>query len=216
MADSPLKILVLFAHPRYESSVVNKELLESIEDLPFVTIHDLYEVYPDFDVDAKAEQKLLLEHDVIVWHHPFHWYSAPPLMKQWIDLVLEFGWAYGPGADKLTGKIFFNALTAGGAYEVYQHEGRNRFTIREFLTPFEQTAVLCHGIYFPPFVVHAANTFTSGTMCHSFGNQYRKVLTQISSGLLDEDEAEKRDYLNIWAYEPEQADGIAERMGMHK
>lgn len=27
--------------------------------------------------------------------HPFYWYSTPALLKEWQDLVLEHGWAYG-------------------------------------------------------------------------------------------------------------------------
>ncbi|MDP5062318.1 MAG: NAD(P)H-dependent oxidoreductase [Maribacter sp.] len=23
-----------------------------------------------------------------MWHHPRYWYSCPPLLKQWIDMVL--------------------------------------------------------------------------------------------------------------------------------
>ena len=60
-----------------------------------VTFHDLYELYPDFDVQVEQEQELLISHDMIILQHPFYWYSCPPLLKQWIDLVLEHGWAYG-------------------------------------------------------------------------------------------------------------------------
>lgn len=84
------KILVLFAHPRFAYSVVNKAIISPVSGIPGVTFHDLYEKYPDFNIDVKFEQQLLPEHDVIIWHHPFYWYSCPPLLKQWIDLVLEF------------------------------------------------------------------------------------------------------------------------------
>ncbi len=70
MMVKPIKILDLIAHPRYEDSVVNQSLIEGIKTLPFITIQDLYEVYPDFDIDIKREQQLLLDHDVIVWQHP--------------------------------------------------------------------------------------------------------------------------------------------------
>ena len=64
-------------------------------------------------IDVRAEQELLVSHDVIVSQHPFYWYSSPALLKEWQDLVLEHGWAYGRGGTKLTGKILFNAITAG-------------------------------------------------------------------------------------------------------
>ena len=145
------KILILFAHPKFEHSVVNQALIESLQGLDNVRIHDLYQRYPDFNIQVQEEQELLLEHDVIVWQHPFYWYSCPPLLKQWIDLVLEFGWAYGPGGLFLKNKYIFNAVTSGGSEEVYSPDGKNRYTINEFLRPFEATAYLCGMRYLPPF-----------------------------------------------------------------
>ncbi|MDH4069676.1 MAG: NAD(P)H-dependent oxidoreductase, partial [Ignavibacteria bacterium] len=82
------KILILFAHPRLEKSHVNAALLEAIPDRPDILLHDLYEEYPDFNIDIAREKQLLTDHEIIVWHHPFYWYNAPPLLKQWIDMVL--------------------------------------------------------------------------------------------------------------------------------
>ncbi len=80
-------VLILFAHPKFERSRVNKALVDKIKNKEGVTFHDLYEYYPDFNIDLLKEKKLLLEHYVVVWHHPLYWYSCPPLLKQWIDLV---------------------------------------------------------------------------------------------------------------------------------
>lgn len=40
------------------------------------------------------EQQLLLEHDIIVFQH-FYWYSCPAILKEWMDRVLEYGFALG-------------------------------------------------------------------------------------------------------------------------
>lgn len=154
------KILILFAHPKYEQSDVNQALIREIRGLENVTIRDLYELYPDFSIDVQQEQELLFEHEVVVWHHPIYWYSCPPLLKQWIDLVLEYGWAYGQGGIYLKNKYIFNAITSGGSKEVYQHNGRNRYTMEEFLRPFEQTAYLCNMRYLPPFHVGGTHKIT--------------------------------------------------------
>jgi glutathione-regulated potassium-efflux system ancillary protein KefG len=199
MMVKPIKILVLIAHPRYEDSVVNQSLIEGIKTLPFITIQDLYEVYPDFDIDIKREQQLLLDHDVIVWQHPIYWYNCPPLMKQWLDLVLAYGWAYGKNGEQLKGKIIFNCVSAGGSKQVYSHEGRNRFTINEFLYSFNQTAKLCHMQYLPPFVVHQANDTTAG-VCISFANEYRTILTQLYNNEIPIHQLQEREYLNIHQY----------------
>lgn len=193
------RILLLLAHPRLEDSQVNAHVINEVRSLHFVTVRDLYEIYPDFNIDISAEKELLLQHDIIIWHHPIYWYSCPPLMKQWIDLVLEYGWAYGKNGDALSGKIIFNAVSAGGSKEVYQSGGRNRFTINEFLRPFEQTALLCKMIYLPPFVVHQANIADS-LYCSSFGMEYKSLLQELHSNKFEISELIQRSYLNIHQY----------------
>jgi glutathione-regulated potassium-efflux system ancillary protein KefG len=64
------KILVLFAHPAYHRSHANLRLVEAVRDLPDVTLHDLYEEYPDFNIDVRREQDALLAHDIVVFQHP--------------------------------------------------------------------------------------------------------------------------------------------------
>ena len=147
------KILLLFAHPRYEKSVINKELLKRVAQYDFVTVRDLYEEYPDFDIHVYKEQQLLSEHDIIVFQHPFYWYSCPPILKQYIDTVLELSWAYGKNGHALQGKSCLQVITAGGGREVYCEQGSNQYTVNEFLRPFEQMAKLCRMTYLPPYAV---------------------------------------------------------------
>ena len=54
--------MILFAHPALEKSRVNRRLIESVKGLDLVTIHNLYEVYPDFHINVKFEQDLVLEY----------------------------------------------------------------------------------------------------------------------------------------------------------
>jgi glutathione-regulated potassium-efflux system ancillary protein KefG len=152
------RVLVLFAHPVLERSRIHKRLIEAIRDLENVTIRDLYELYPTLSIDVAEEQRLLVSHDVIVFQHPFYWYSVPALLKEWQDLVLEHGWAYGEGGTQLEGKITLNALSTGGPQAAYRAEGYNRFTIRELLRPWDQTAHLCGMKFLAPFAVHAGAT----------------------------------------------------------
>jgi glutathione-regulated potassium-efflux system ancillary protein KefG len=151
-------VLILFAHPALEKSRVNSRLVEAIRALPGVTFNDLYEQYPDFDIAVSREQQLLVEHDVIVMMHPFYWYSTPALLKEWQDLVLQHGWAYGRGGTALHGKLLLTATTAGGSEEEYCRTGHNRLTIRELLAPIERTAALCGMTYLPPFVVYGTHS----------------------------------------------------------
>lgn len=172
------KVLILFAHPLFEKSRIHQALVKAIPDSPHITFRDLYELYPDFNVNIKVEKEVLSKHDIIIWQHPVYWYSIPPLLKQWIDMVLEFGWAYGPGGDALKGKIIFNVISAGGQQAVYAQDGRNRFTIRQFLAPLDQTAMLCKMHFLAPFVVHGTHLLTKEQIL-DYGSRYRKLLLKM-------------------------------------
>ncbi len=156
-----MKVLILFAHPRLSGSNVQRVLVDAVKGLPGVTFHDLYAAYPDFTIDVGHEQALLAEHDLIVLQHPFYWYSAPSIIKEWLDLVLEIGWAYGPGGDSLHRKFLMNAISTGGAEAAYRHHGRNRFELAELLSPFNQSAHLCGMAYLEPFAVFAGRWLTN-------------------------------------------------------
>lgn len=176
------RILVLFSHPKFEKSRVNLSLINYINDKENVTVHDLYEHYPDFHINVDAEKELLNTHDVIIWHHPFYWYSCPPLMKQWIDMVLEFNWAYGPEGKALHGKICLNVITTGGSKEVYCSEGYNSFTVEQFLRPFEQTANLCGMTYFPPFAVMGTHNLSDEAL-EEYKINYGKFIDLLQANL---------------------------------
>ncbi|MBL7740198.1 MAG: NAD(P)H-dependent oxidoreductase [Chitinophagaceae bacterium] len=189
------RLLVLFAHPALEKSRVHTRLLRHIRHLEGLTFHDLYEEYPDFDINVKREQGLLQSHDVIVWQHPFYWYSCPAMIKQWEDLVLEHGWAYGKNGNMLLGKKIFNAISSGGSKEAYSSTGRNRFTIPQLLAPFDQTAVLCKMQYLPPFVVHGTHRLQHADI-ELCAVQYEQLLVALINDRITESEWKKVTYLN--------------------
>ena len=194
------RILILFAHPRFEKSKTNRALLKNIEGQEGVTLNDLYEHYPHFNIDVHREKNLLLDHQIIIWHHPFYMYGAPALLKQWIDLVLEFGWAHGKGGDFLKNKIIFNALTSGGTREVYAASAYNRFTVQEFLIPFNQTATLCKMIYLPPFAVQGTHLLTHAAL-ERYARLYRALLDRLSKGDFNIEAMKRFSFLNDWLLE---------------
>lgn len=175
------RVLVLYAHPGHASSQANRRLRAAIEDVPGVTVHDLYETYPDFFIDVRREQGMLLAHDIVVLQHPVYWYSAPAIVKEWLDVVLEYGWAYGPGGNRLAGKHFLQALTTGSEAAFYGRGGRHNFTLHEFLRPFEQTAHLCHMICLAPFVTHAARPAGPGDL-EAQAARYRAMIEGLVRG----------------------------------
>lgn len=189
------RILVLFAHPALHKSRVNRHLLDAVRGHDGVTIHELYEAYPDLDIDVSVERELCERHDLIVMHYPFFWYSTPAILKEWQDLVLEHGWAYGTEGRALEGKLMMSALTTGGRGEAYQPEGFNRFTIRQLLAPIEQTAALCRMEVLPPFVVHGTHALGEAAI-REHAADYRCVLLALRDGTLDLDAARGRERIN--------------------
>lgn len=178
------KILVLFAHPRKSTSIVQQAMLDALDGLDGVTVHDLYAAYPDFLIDVRREQALLQEHDIIVLQHPFYWYSSPAIIKEWLDLVLEHGWAYGVGGQHLVGKFLMTAISTGGAKEAYGPEGHNRFDIGEMLTPFNQTAFLCGMGWLKPFVIHAGRNLDPAVLSGR-AEAYRELIVDLRDGRKD-------------------------------
>ncbi len=159
-------------------------------------MNDLYESYPDFHINVAREQALLLEHDVIIFQHPFYWYSSPAILKQWQDLVLEYGFAFGKNGTRLTGKLFLTAISTGGPSSAYQRSGSNYFTVRELLAPFEQTARLCHMTYLPPFVVPGVLWMDDEDELANYGSIYRRALEALRDNTLDVPEIMKLHTLN--------------------
>lgn len=189
------RILILFAHPAMHKSRVNSKMIEAVAGMEGITFRNLYEEYPDFQIDIKKEQQLLMDHDIIVWHHPFYWYSAPALLKEWIDLVLEHGFAYGREGKALSGKQVISVVTTGGRRESYRAGGFNQFTINQFLIPFSRTVTLCNMVYLPPFVVHGSHLFEEAEIIRA-AKDYKKVLVTLRDSLFSMDELNNSEYLN--------------------
>ena len=190
------RLLILFAHPALHKSRVNQLLLSSVQSLPGVTVNDLYESYPNFHVNVAREQALLLEHDVIIFQHPFYWYSSPAILKQWQDLVLEYGFAFGENGTQLQGKLVLTAISTGGPSSAYQRGGYNYFTVRELLAPFEQTVRLCGMTYLPPFVVPGVFWMQDQDELSTYGSVYRRALEALRDNALDLSEVMRLDTLN--------------------
>ena len=190
------RVLILFAHPAPHKSRINRQLIASVQGLNNVTINDLYEEYPTFDINVQREQELLLRHDIIVFQHPFYWYSSPAILKEWEDLVLEYGFAYGAGGTKLHGKLFLTAITTGASREAYRRMGFNFFTIRELLAPFEQSAKFCGMRYLPPFVLHEALRRTEEKEVMACAQTYRHLIEGLRDGIFDLNEIEKFERIN--------------------
>ena len=190
------KILINFAHPAKGHSNINRALIKAVENIENVTVNDLYANYPDFLIDVKKEQALCEEHDIIIFQHPFYWYSTPAIMKEWLDLVLEHGWSYGSKGNALKGKYFMQALTAGGDEQTYHKEGYNKFTISDLTSPYQATANLCKMTYLAPFTVFGVHRGLEAQKITYYSEQYRKVVIALRDNDIDLEQAKQKQYIN--------------------
>lgn len=151
-----MKTLVIVTHPDIEKSVINKKWINKLKKYPEkYTVHQLYEAYPDGKIDVAQEQKLMESYDKIVFQFPFYWFSSPPLLKQWLDEVVLYGWAYGSNSGfKLAGKKMTLAVTAGIDEEGYSESGEYKYTMKELFRPYELTFDYIKADYKEPFVYY--------------------------------------------------------------
>lgn len=155
MAD----VLVLVAHPDISRSRVNRALAAQARLLPSadVEVRDLYALYPDYLIDVEAEQAALASARSVVWVHPVQWYSMPAMMKLWMDDVLAFRWAYGPGGRALAGKCLWVVVSTGGVEASYREMGGEPHPFGRFLAPYRQTAQTVGMRFLDPLVIHGAH-----------------------------------------------------------
>ncbi|KEQ23635.1 NAD(P)H-dependent oxidoreductase [Paenibacillus tyrfis] len=151
-----MKILVIVAHPNLDKSIINNRWKMELETIQSVTVHDLYEKYRNHPINVPFEQQLLSEHERIVFQFPFYWYNCPPLLKVWMEEVLTYGWAYGPGGNALLGKEFMLAISVGGPQHSYRAGGYNHYTISELTRPFQATANAIGMVFLPHFIQYGS------------------------------------------------------------
>jgi len=173
-------ILVVFAHPYPQRSNANKPLLEAVSQLDQVVVDDLYEKYPDFHINITAEQQLLAQAKLIVFQFPIYWYNIPAMLKQWQEVVLTRGFAFGKKEQErvLLNKPCMAVVTTGHKKLSYQDGGYDCYNLEDFLRPLEQMADHCKMQYHPPLVLHEAHRATT-TELAQLGNQYSQRLQEL-------------------------------------
>jgi NAD(P)H dehydrogenase (quinone) len=112
-----------------------------------------------FSEDIRAEQEKVLHADLIMFHFPIWWFSAPAILKGWFDRVFATGvtWNFGSIYDSglLKGKKAMLVVTTGGGEDLYQERGAHKATIQQILHPIlHGTLRFCALDVLPPFVAY--------------------------------------------------------------
>ncbi|MCB0402841.1 MAG: NAD(P)H-dependent oxidoreductase [Flavobacteriales bacterium] len=150
------KTLLILAHPNIKESIGNRIISEILIRDPQVEIRHLDQLYPDFKIDIKAEQQAMLRADLIIFQYPLFWYSTPAVLKEWIDQVFEYGFAFGRDA-KLTGKKVVASFTMGSSDKDYPAE-----VIEKITFPFQGMAKYCNMEYLGEIYSNDINNYKPG------------------------------------------------------
>jgi putative NADPH-quinone reductase len=189
------KVLILFAHPSQSRSEINFPLFNA-SNIKNVTCVDLYSDYSNFRINIEKEQQRLVDHDVIIFMFPMYWYSTPAILKEWQDLVLEYGFAYGKNGKQLKDKMFLCAMSAGAPENAFQCDGINHYGVHELLQPLEQMASLCGMHYIPPYVMFSARTASEDQRINKHVEQWVQMLTAMTQDRFDFKNAVQHKLLN--------------------
>lgn len=148
-----MKTTIFTFHPQLKTaSRINKELADAATRAGY-EVRDMYQLYPDFNIDIKKEQKVLEASDRIVLQFPIYWYQTPALMKQWFDAVFEYGWAYGSSGTALQGKEVILVASFGAGAADYQRDNRFQVTVEELLKPITTIQYLTGLSFLEPFII---------------------------------------------------------------
>lgn len=128
-----MNVLVINGHPNLEKSFANAEILKLLAQ------HSDWQVshVVDFAGDIETEQQRLLEAELVVVQFPLYWSTFPSVMKEWIDQVFTFGFAFGPDGSQLKGKKLLFSITAGATAESYSESGFNFMPLECYQRAFE-------------------------------------------------------------------------------
>lgn len=138
-----MSTIVFSFHDNWDNSKVNKMLGQDVTNV----------VYVDKDFNVADHQELLQGHNDIILQYPIQWFYGPVILKEWLDKVLSYGFAYG-GQYALEGKKFHLAVTLGGVEEAYTQDGPNGVTVEDILKPMYATIQYIKAIPGDIFKVH--------------------------------------------------------------
>lgn len=144
--ETDASVVVLLAHPDMTRSRMNTVLAAAAAEVKGVQVINIY----DYPLAADTYREVITRAKAIVYEFPFYWMSSPHLLKQWTDEVFM---AF-VGEGLIAGKEFMVVTTTGSEEAAYQHDGRNKYTMEEYLRPFEGQANHAKMQWNTPLVVY--------------------------------------------------------------
>lgn len=148
-------ILIILAHPDINKSIGNKFITNRLNEMDNVEVRNLNLLYPDHLINVEQEQDAMKKADIIVFQYPLFWYNVPSIMKEWIDRVFTFGFAFGKGTYELEGKKVIASFTTGTSVKDYPED-----VIEKIAFPIKGLADYCKMDYITQVISHEINGYS--------------------------------------------------------
>lgn len=174
MNDNSKRVVILLAHPNLNESQANKALADSVKDIDGVMVYDLYE-YQNQSFDVNIWSKIISDALMVIFQFPFHWMSAPSLLKRWLDEVFT-SLAKTPA---VAGKPLQVVTTTGSEYAAYRSGGRNCFTMDELLRPYQGCAIHAGMVWQTPLVVYGMGTSEASKSIAAGAEAYKQKVEAV-------------------------------------
>lgn len=140
-----MKTLVIVAHPNLTSSTTESFLKAASYLEEDVTWHELTAPF-----NIEAEQSLLKSADRIILQFPMYWYSAPAILKKWLDEVWN---SQLTSSHRLKGRELGIVTTVAHPATAFQPGASQQYTISEILRPYQALAHAVEMKYLPAFPI---------------------------------------------------------------
>lgn len=138
-----MKTLVIVAHPEIDNSTTQQFFKEGLAGFDN---YEWHEIKQEFEV--AVERLLLIKADRIVFQFPLYWYSAPAILKQWLDEV------FSVNQLDLSGKELGLVVSTGSPAKAFQAGGTEKYAMSEVLRPYEMLANRMGMKYLTPVLIH--------------------------------------------------------------
>ncbi|MFI3247313.1 MAG: NAD(P)H-dependent oxidoreductase [Ferrimonas sp.] len=124
-----MTVLIIDGHPDLTRSTANALILSSMQQDKGCCISHLSESA----WIVEQEQQALLNASLIVIQFPLYWSAFPAVLKQWVDEVFTYGFAFGPNGSQLKNKPIILSITAGAKADSYREGGFNFMPFSDYL-----------------------------------------------------------------------------------
>lgn len=168
--------LVIFAHPFLEYSYSNRVLINFYERHQHYDFLDLYELYSDFHIPAFKERKRLAKYERFIFHFPIIWFGAPPLLRLWLDEVLDPTWIDPEIDNPFENKEVFILTTTRSKEKSFGPSGKHGYTVDHLISGLIVTLRAFEADLKPTFIVYEAENLTKKEIIQHKQN-FIKLLT---------------------------------------